>query len=187
MHGIAEDFTLEDVWLVPAPGSGPTDMARFLALLKRHGEHSTAVVRFLFAARWKLGKWFGWDKSGSGLDGRVPSLRERVSPELRAAPDPSPGLLRPVYVLPTEMAAETANATVHGVMHCGWVPTGDGYGLELAVYTKPNGRLGRIYMAFIKPFRRFIVWPAMLREWARAWEDRVDEGDKRDHDGGGKG
>ena len=39
----------------------------------------------------------------------------------------------------------------------------------LAILVKPNGRLGRLYMLAIKPFRHLIVYPAMLRQIEREW------------------
>ncbi|MFX0579332.1 DUF2867 domain-containing protein [Nocardia nepalensis] len=67
-----------------------------------------------------------------------------------------------------------ANKTVHTVCHLGWVPVGDGeYELRMAALVKPNGLFGRLYMAGIKPFRYFIVYPGMTRQWERAWLDRT--------------
>jgi Protein of unknown function (DUF2867) len=53
----------------------------------------------------------------------------------------------------------------------------------MAVYVKPNGVLGSAYMAAIRPFRRLIVYPPMLREMERNWRaagalDRTDRGTK---------
>ncbi len=59
---------------------------------------------------------------------------------------------------------------MHGVMHLGWIQneTG-GYRGQMAVYVKPNGRLGAAYMAAIRPFRHLIVYPPMVREIGRNW------------------
>jgi hypothetical protein len=37
------------------------------------------------------------------------------------------------------------------------------------VLVKTNGLFGRTYMAFIKPFRYLLVYPAMFRELERRW------------------
>ena len=42
----------------------------------------------------------------------------------------------------------------------------------MAALVKPNGLFGRLYMAAIKPFRYLIVYPAMTRQWERAWRNR---------------
>ena len=39
---------------------------------------------------------------------------------------------------------------------------------RLAVYVRPNGALGRGYMALIEPFRQRVVYPALLAAGARA-------------------
>jgi hypothetical protein len=79
----------------------------------------------------------------------------------------------PLYRTPREFAAEISNRTVHGVMHLAWVETGDDrFGAQMAVYVKPRGRFGRAYMAFIKPFRYLVVYPAMERQIARQWQER---------------
>jgi hypothetical protein len=41
----------------------------------------------------------------------------------------------------------------------------------MAVLVKPNGLLGRAYMAAIGPFRHLAVYPAMLRDIGRAWRE----------------
>lgn len=56
-------------------------------------------------------------------------------------------------------------------MHVGWVPDGTGgYRGQLAALVKPNGRFGAAYMAAIKPFRRLLVYPALLRSIERDWK-----------------
>ena len=49
------------------------------------GEESF-LVRALFPLRWKLGALFGWDRPGSGVGERMPSLRERLPADLLEAP-----------------------------------------------------------------------------------------------------
>lgn len=65
-----------------------------------------------------------------------------------------------------------ANSTVHAVMHLAWVPDGSQYRGQLAVLVKPNGRLGRAYMAAIGPFRHLLVYPPLLRGIAAEWIKR---------------
>jgi hypothetical protein len=134
----------------------------------------------LFAVRWKLGAVLGWDRTGSGVGARAPSLRDRLPRDLRDASQPTDAddlPLTPVYQLDNEMARELANRTVHAVMHLGWVPGGNGdHELRMAVLVKANGRLGRLYMALIRPFRYLVVYPALTRQWETAWRDRCREG-----------
>ena len=85
-----------------------------------------------------------------------------------------PPIFSSVYQTHDEWLVELSNKTVHSLMHIGWVPdvSGSGYHAQMAVLVKPNGRFGRAYMAAIKPFRYAIVYPAMLRQIEREWEER---------------
>jgi hypothetical protein len=181
IHELTPDFTVEDVWALPTPG-GPGELPRLLgAFGAGQGEAEESfpagaplVVRFLWEARWKLGRVFGWDDEDGGLGARVPTLRDRFPDDLRAAPTgPDLGKLPfdPLYQLDDEWAAEMANRTVHGVLHLSWVPDGaGGYRGQMAVLVKPNGRRGAAYMAAIKPFRYLFVYPALLRAIERKWQ-----------------
>jgi Protein of unknown function (DUF2867) len=40
---------------------------------------------------------------------------------------------------------------------------------------KPNGMLGKAYLAAIKPFRYRIVYPLMLRDMERRWRAHAGE------------
>lgn len=44
---------------------------------------------------------------------------------------------------------------------------------QMAVYVKPRGPFGKGYMALIKPFRYWIVYPALMRQIERAWNARM--------------
>ena len=107
----------------------------------------------------------------------MPTLRDRLPPDLRDAPsgpefDALP--FTPLYLLDDEWAAEVANRTVHGVMHVGWVPDGaGGYRGQMAVSSSRTA-LGSAYMAAIRPFRHRIVYPPLMREIGRAWRARSD-------------
>ncbi|GAB1510260.1 DUF2867 domain-containing protein [Actinophytocola sp. KF-1] len=179
IHEITGDFTVADVWSFRTPGAGPGDFPAVLAALRAAGglDKQPWPARFLFALRWRLGALLGWDTPSAGLGQRVRSLRDRLPADLRGAP-PGPDddrmPLTPVYELDREAARELANKTVHTVMHLGWVPGADGdHELRMAVLVKPNGRFGRLYMAAIAPFRYLVVYPALTRQWERAWREAV--------------
>ncbi|MFI0263612.1 DUF2867 domain-containing protein [Streptomyces sp. NPDC017056] len=177
IHEIAGDFTVEDVWALPTPG-GPNDLAwlvRQLADGMSGGVKGEGPVsRVLFAVRWKLGTLLGWDKSGTGVGARLPSLRDRLPTDLREGPqgpDLGSSPFISLYQTDDEWAAEMGNKTVHGVMHIGWVSDGSGgYRGQMAVLVKPNGRFGTLYMAAIKPFRYLGVYPGLIRSLGRKWQ-----------------
>jgi hypothetical protein len=60
---------------------------------------------------------------------------------------------------------------VHGVLHIGAVDDADGsFRAQMAVLVKPNGLLGDAYMAAIRPFRHWIVYPALMQQGQALWE-----------------
>jgi hypothetical protein len=137
---------------------------------------ASRAVRWLFAIRWRLGELLGWDDPALATEARSATLRERLPVDLRTTAVPEFAALpfNALYVLDDEFAAETANRTMHGVMHLGWVPDGaGGFHGQMAVLVKPNGLMGTAYMATIRPFRRLIVYPALMAQIERAWRRRT--------------
>lgn len=177
IHEIAGDFTVEDVWALPTPG-GADDL---VWLVRQIAEGISSgvkgddfVSRVLFAVRWKLGALLGWDKAATGPGARTASLRDRLPADLREGPrgpDLGTSPFTSLYLRDDEWAAEMGNKTVHAVMHIGWIPDGSGgYRGRMAVLVKPNGLLGAVYMAGIKPFRYVGVYPALMRSIGREWQ-----------------
>jgi uncharacterized protein DUF2867 len=186
---IAPDFTLEDVWSLPAHGDA-ADFDAALQLMRTTDptETDSLPARALWGARDLLGKWFDLGRISEPVGGEdvgklsIPgthekSLAERLPDDLlHTADDVDFGRLpfEPLYRTDDEFAAEISNKTVHGVMHLAWVDQGAGdYQGQMAVYVKPRGPLGTAYMALIKPFRYLIVYPALMRKIERTWEARV--------------
>jgi hypothetical protein len=178
IHEIAADFRLEDVWALPTPG-GPDDFPRLVQQFASADPSQSlpGAARVLWAIRAKLGEVLGWDRPEAGLGSRVASLRDRLPADLRDArpgPDSDSLPFTSLYLLEDEWAAEAANRTVHGVIHIGWVPDGNGgYRGQMAILVKPNGLLGSAYMGAIRPFRHLIVYPPLMRVIEREWRARA--------------
>jgi hypothetical protein len=176
IHEITRDFRLEDVWTLPSLG-GPDDLSQLVQLIASYDpDHSASLTaRTLFAIRWKLGGLLGWDAPNAGVGSRVATLHDRLPADLRDGP-PGPVFdalpFTSLYLTEDEWAAESANQTMHGVLHIAWVPdeTG-GFHAQMAVLVKPNGLLGDAYMAAIRPFRHLLVYPAIMREIERTWRE----------------
>ncbi len=182
---IVPDFTLEDAWALPARG-GAADFQTLVDLLLASDPRTaeSRPTRALWALRDKLGGWLDLGRisapSSEGGGGELaipgtaePSLAGRLPDDLR---DSATGVrfrslpFVPLYRTDDEFAAEISNKTVHGVMHLGWVEVGDGlHQGEMGVYVKPRGALGKGYMELIKPFRHWIVYPALMRQTERTW------------------
>lgn len=198
IHDLVPDFTLEDVWALPMRG-GPEDFEAMLGLIASFDPSQTddRAARFLWILRDRLGAWFDLGEisrpageQGSG-ELAIPgteesSLRDRLPPELRGSADGFDfGALPfvPLYRTDREAAAEISNKTVHGVAHLAWVERDDGrFEGRMAVYVKPRGAFGKGYMALIKPFRYWIVYPALMRQIERAWEGRALSPESRSTD-----
>jgi len=189
---IASDFTLEDVWALPAHG-GAEDFQALLELMAAAdpANAESLPTRVLWRVRDRLGSWFDLgrisasvDSSRDGGPGKLPipgksetSLAGRLPEDLLGTvADLDFGSLPfvPLYRTDVEFAAEISNKTVHGVMHLAWVDQGEGrYQGQMAVYVKPRGLFGKGYMALIKPFRYLIVYPALMRQTERTWNARA--------------
>ena len=189
---IVADFTLEDVWALPLQG-GAEDFQTALEMMFSFdpADVDSLPARALWRFRDLLGSLFGLGRISapgeSGSDeaaGKLPipgtteaSLAGRLPDDLRdTAADVDFGSLpfEPLYRTDVEFAAEVSNRTVHGVMHLAWVDRGEGrYQGQMAVYVKPRGPLGKGYLALIKPFRHWVVYPALMRQIERAWNMRV--------------
>ena len=102
------------------------------------GEQWSAATRALFAIRWGLGRRFGCDRGSAGFV--------------------------PIYQEPEEQLSRIENRTVTGFLHLSLVERRP----RLAVYVRPHGGLGRAYMRLIEPFRRRVVYPALLAAGGRA-------------------
>jgi hypothetical protein len=175
IHELVPDFRLEDVWEVPVD-LDVDDFPRIVAAMAEQHPEQTAgpVVAVLLKVRRALGSLFGWDDAGQGVGARVASLRDRLPADLRdgpRGPEANGFPFEPLYLRSNEFAAEMANSTVQGVMHLGLVETSPGiHRGRMAVLVKPNGRIGRLYMAAIKPIRYGVVYPLMLRAMAKRWD-----------------
>ena len=180
---IAGDFSLLDVWALPVRG-GPNDFDAFLEVMGSIDPTGSpsAPARALFRLRFALGALFGWDEDGPRRpipDCEETSLRARLPEDLRgtaAAMRRPAGRFRPIYRTKDEWAAEISNDTVHAIMHLAWVDDGEGphsHRPQMAVYVRPRGVLGELYMALIGPFRHWIVYPALMRQIESAWNARA--------------
>lgn len=175
---IAPDFILEDVWALPVHGGAGDFPALLAAMASLDTAHSgSALTRLLFAVRWALGRWFGWDEAAERPipDETEASLAARLPQDLRGT---VAGLrfgspFVPLYRTDREFAAELSNRTVHGVLHLAWADQGGGrYQGQMAIYVKPRGRFGQGYMTLIAPFRHWIVYPELMRQIGRTWQAR---------------
>jgi hypothetical protein len=169
VHDLLREVPLHDVSVVDLPGGGPGRTVADLRALEA-GAPPSRVAVVLFGLRRLLGRLFGWDRAPTPPDAL---LSARLSESDRLASQVEPGRavgpFRLVYQLPDEALLEARNATVHGFVCIALIPTPAGYRLYGGVYVRPVSWLTRPYLAAIGPFRRFILYPALLRRIRRAW------------------
>jgi hypothetical protein len=172
-HAFLNDVPLHDVWIIDLPGGGPGRTMRDVDAIAAAGRLGAPSLptRSLFALRFGIGRALGWDRPRP--DALARSYLHRLSDDDRARslvpPGAMRGLFRMLYLFADESVSEIRNATVHAFLVMALRPRGDAYRLYWAIYVKPVGRLTRVYMAAIDPFRRFIIYPALIRQVQGAW------------------
>ena len=166
-HALLRDVPLHDVWAIPLQGGRPgRTIQEVRALLFGDRRPPTnVVVRALFALRWWLGGVFGWDdeRHDPAATSYVHRLTDADRARSRVPPGTREGRFRVLYVLRDEAVSEIRNKTVHGFLASALTRRDQGYVLYLAIYVKAVSRLTPFYMALIDPFRRFVVYPALIR------------------------
>jgi hypothetical protein len=172
-HALLGDVPLHDVWAIQLQDGGPgRTMEDFRALMSGDRRpRPNVAVRALFALRWWLGRVFRWDDDGRAPPGAsyVHRLTEADRLQSQVPPGSRDGRFRVLYVLRNEALSEIRNATVHGFLALALTHHEQGYVVYAAIYVKAVSRFTTLYMALIDPFRRFVVYPALVRTVQQAW------------------
>ena len=158
IHELAPDFRLEDVWELPGPG-GPGDFPRLIEGFARGDPHRTPAraVRALFAIRSRAGRAvrLGRRRARARLEGgdapralagraaRLPRAGARSAPVHAALHDRG-------RVGGGDRQPDDARGDAHRLDRRAETARSEA---QMAVLVKPNGLLGDVYMAAIRPFR----------------------------------
>jgi uncharacterized protein DUF2867 len=168
-HDLLRDAPLYDVWVVDLPGGGPGRSLADIRRLERAAPPSR-VAKALYGVRRLMGRVLGWDRTQIRPgDSLLSHLSEQDRRDSEIAPGTPEGAFLLLYQFPGESLAETRNATVRGWISLALAPTATGYRLYFAVYVLPVSWLTRPYLIAIELFRRFLLYPAMLRRIRRVW------------------
>jgi hypothetical protein len=168
-HELLRDVPLYDVTVVDLPGGGAGRSVADIRALDSAVAPSR-IVNALFGVRRFLGRAFGWDRvQMRPEDSLLSHLSEGDRRGSEIAPGTPDGAFRLLYQFPGERLSEIRNATVQGYVCVALARTATGYRLYFAVYVLPVSWLTRPYLIAIEPFRRFILYPAMLGRIRRAW------------------
>jgi hypothetical protein len=176
-HAVLKDVPLHDVWAIDLRGGGPgRTMSDVMALSRVLASAPNPAVGALFAVRRAFGRLLRWDREQG--DWRAGSYANRLTDVDRARtlidPGTRQGAFRLLYLFEDEALAEVRNATVHAFLASALVARSGGYVLYWAIYVKPVGAFTPVYMATIDPFRRLVVYPALIRQLQAAWSRRYD-------------
>jgi len=181
VHSFLAGVPLHDVWAVdlPRPRERVT-LAEFnpLESRQRPTERLSAPARALFRLRFFLGRIFGLEAEPTAAGAM--SFATRLTPEDRArsavAAGTPAGPFRVVYRFENESLLELHNRTAHAAAVSALARVTDGYRFYLAVYVAKAGWITPIYMALIDPFRRWLVYPALLKNIRARWLEFVASG-----------
>ena len=184
VHTLLADIPLHDVWAVDLPKqSDGVTLSEFLrrASEKRpgaaNGEISglPAAARMLFRLRFFLGRIFRLEKEPK--DAAAASLGSRLTAEDRAhssvASGTREGLFRVVYRFKNEQLVEIQNRTVHAAAVSALVERAGSYRFYFAVYVCQRTWITPLYMGLIDPFRRWLIYPALLNKIRADWDRNV--------------
>ncbi len=172
VHDVLAGVPLHDVWAVDLPRlrSGIT-LDEFLRAAGGRPFTPSPVVGALLKIRFFVGGVLGWDREPDV------TIRETFATRLTPA-DVSKslmpagtrdGLFRVVYRFENEQLLELSNRTAHAAALSALVETANAYRFYFGVYVRSVGRLTPVYMALIDPFRKFIVYPSLLRSARTTW------------------
>jgi uncharacterized protein DUF2867 len=176
-HALLADVPLHDVWAIDLRGGGAGRSIVDLRALLSKGKLTAAnpAVNFLFWFRMQLGRVFNWDQEPRGASSK--SFIHRLSPADREAslvpPGTHEGSFTVLYVSEREAISEIQNSTVHGFSVFALIERSSGYRLYWAIYVRPVSPFTSWYMRLIDPFRRVIIYPAVLRHIEVAWRNSV--------------
>lgn len=175
VHALLHDVPLEDAWAIPLSGGGAGRTIQDVRAVMVAGRAAApTVVQALLQLRRGIGALFGWDHQRPGWS--TESYADRLSAADRAqslvAPGTPDGSFRLLYRFEDEQLSELRNATVHAFVSLSIRPTPGGYLAYAGVFVKPVHRFTRLYMAAIAPFRRRLVYPAVIRKMRSAWVQR---------------
>jgi hypothetical protein len=171
-HTLMADVALRDAWVVdlPSPHAGIT-LAEFLQRAGNLFREPPPVVRALLSIRFFVGGLFGWDHEEPCASAESFARRLTTEDYARslAPPGTQDGLFRLVYRFENEQLSEIVNRTVHAGTLYALVETAEGYRLYLGIYVREVSCLTPLYMAAIDPFRKMIVYPALLDGIVDKW------------------
>lgn len=187
VHQFLAGVPLHDAWAVDlASPRGGITLDEFLRVANERPFAPTPVVRGLLNLRLLVGRLLGWDRPRS-----APTFADRLTDADRSRSLAPAGIregpFHVVYRFENEKLVELINRTVHAAASSSLAETAEGYRFYFAVYVRSVGRWTPFYMAAIDPFRRWIVYPSLLRSVRASWDRTMLAPAARAREAGGEG
>ena len=176
VHALLADVPLHDVWAVDLPKY--RDGITLSDFLRQASSCGTArlpgMARALMSLRLFLGRIFRLEVEPK--DAPAESFAGRLTPDdcgrSLVVPGTREGLFRSVYRFENEQLLEIQNRTVRAAALTALAERPDGYRFYFAVYVRQGTWITRVYMGLIDPFRKWIVYPAMLKAIRTTWDQK---------------
>jgi Protein of unknown function (DUF2867) len=177
VHTVLADVPLHDVWAVDLPRhrDGVT-LSEFLRRASQDGiNRLPPVARALIRLRLFLGRIFRLEAEPK--DALAVSFGSRLTPGDRArsfvVSGTPEGLFRVVYRFENEQLLEIQNRTVHAAALSALAERPESYRFYFAVYVRKSTWITPFYMGLIDPFRKWIIYPAMLKKIRATWDQNI--------------
>ena len=177
VHKFLSDVPLHDVWAVDLPmHRDSVPLTQFLGRTGRGASNRLPpVARSLFRLRLFLGRIFRLEAEPKNA--LAASFCGRLTPDDRVrslvVPGTPEGLFRVVYRFENEQLLEVQNRTVHAAAVSALAERASSYRFYFAVYVRPRTWITPVYMSLIDPFRRWILYPALLKSIREAWDQNT--------------
>jgi hypothetical protein len=177
VHTLLADVPVHDVWALDLPTCrGGVTLSEFLCRARQDGiNRLPPVARALIRLRLFLGRIFRLEAEPK--DALAASFGSRLTQEDRArsfvVSGTPEGLFRVVYRFENEQLLEIQNRTVHAAALSALAERADRYRFYFAVYVRQRTWITPFYMGLIDPFRKWIIYPAMLRTIRATWDQNI--------------
>jgi hypothetical protein len=177
VHTFLADVPLHDVWAVDLPKRrDAVTLSESLCRASQGGiNRFPPAARALIRLRLFLGRIFRLEAEPE--DALAASFASRLTPEDRArsliVPGKREGLFRVVYRFENEQLLEIQNRTVHAAAVNALAERADSYRFYFAVYVRQRTWITPFYMGLIDPFRKWIIYPAMLKTIRATWDQNI--------------
>ena len=184
VHTFLADVPLHDVWAVDLPTH--RDGVTLCEFLRRANQDRfdaadgeinrlPPVAHALIRLRLFLGHIFRLEAEPKNA--LAASFGSRLTTEDRArsfvVSGTPEGLFRVVYRFENEQLLEIQNRTVHAAALSALAKRADSYRFYFAVYVRQSTWITPFYMGLIDPFRKWIIYPAMLEKNRAIWDQNI--------------